>query len=131
MPYCKHCEKYLPARIRIHHCAVKGVLTAPKDKFLIEIEEPIKQIAHSHMKTIKFIIWVALLMFCGVMAVSAKPTPYWRVRHRSGTEMYTYSKPNWGAGYGCAGMYNHQPIKDRNLKRYHFYRHPRTHKRRK
>lgn len=38
MPYCKHCEKYLPARIRIHHCAVKGVLTAPKDKFLIEIE---------------------------------------------------------------------------------------------
>ena len=91
-----------------------------------------KNLKNMNKNTKRFETWlivalVILLITCLAIISDAKPTPYWRVRHKSNGEAYTYSKPDWGAGSNCAGMYNHQPIKDRNLKRYHFYRHPKTH----
>ncbi len=75
------------------------------------------------MKRIALIIIVIALVMMAIGS-QAKPTPYWRHKRHSNGEVYTYSKPNWGASSSCAGMYPRNPIKDKNLKRYHFYRHP-------
>lgn len=85
----------------------------------------------------KFIVFL-LLIFAFALVAEARPpkrlhtpyigyrrhtaSPYWRVTRRTASGKHSYRRAAWPREHACAGMYSRLPVKDRTVRRYHFYR---------